>query len=40
MKQYSQINLRLSCDKIMLLNHQKVPKVASVCPYSKEDGLC
>ena len=27
---YNQINLRLSCDKIMFLNHQKVPKVQKV----------
>ena len=35
-----QINLRLSCAKIMFLNHQKDPKVASTCSYSKESGLC
>ena len=38
-KGYSQINLRLSGDKIMFLNHQKVWKVAKVCSYSKEGGL-
>ena len=34
-KGYSQINLRLSYDKIMFLSHQKVPKVANICSYSK-----
>ena len=32
-KGYNQINLRLSCDKIIFLNHQKVPKVANACSY-------
>ena len=28
-KGYNEINLRLSSDKIMFLNHQKVPMIAS-----------
>ena len=39
MKGYNQINMQLSCDNIMLLNHQKVPKVASACSYSREVGI-
>ena len=38
-KGYIQINLRLPCDNIMFLNHQKVPKVAGACSCSKESGL-
>ena len=38
-KGYNQINLRLSCDKIMFFDHQKVPKIPSACYYS-EGGLC
>ena len=34
------MNLRLSCDKFMFLDHQKVPKVENACSYSKEGGLC
>ena len=39
-KSYNQINLWLSYDKIIFLNHQKVPKVAKACSHSKEGGLC
>ena len=39
-KGYNQINLWLSYDKIMFLNHQNVPQVANTCSYYKESGFC
>ena len=39
LKGYNEINLRLSCNKIMFLNHQKVPEVASAYSYSNEGGF-
>lgn len=38
-KGYNWINLRLSCDKTMFANHQKVPEVANSCSYLKESGI-
>ena len=37
---YNQINLWVSNDKIMFLDHQKVPNVATASSFSKEGDLC
>ena len=38
-KCFNQISLRLLHNKIVLLSHQKVPKIANAVSFSKECGL-